>query len=72
MGLISPMSRMGRTGDRLEEDGRPPGRGLAAAWKRIGAITEEAGFRPAVLQKAANRVHPQFRCIVLLYLLLSL
>ena len=52
MGLIS---RIGRTGDRLEEDGRLPGRGLAAAWKRIGAITEEAGFRPAVLQKAANR-----------------
>ena len=61
-----------RTGDRLEEDGRPLGIGRVTAWKRMEAITEEAGFRPAVLQKAANRVHPQFKCIVLLYLLLSL
>ena len=69
MGLII---RIGRTGDHWEEDWWPPGRGRVTAWNRMGAITEEAGFRPAVLQKAANRVHPQFRCIVLLYLLLSL
>ncbi len=48
MGLISPMSRIGRTGDRLEEgtwnwtgdnweeDWWPLGIGLATAWKRIG------------------------------------
>ena len=52
MGLII---RIGRTGDHWEEDWWPPGRGRVTAWNRMGAITEEAGFRPAVLQKAANR-----------------
>ena len=55
MGPMGLISRIGRTGDHWEEDWWLPGRGRVTAWKRMGAITEEAGFRPAVLQKAANR-----------------
>ena len=47
MGLIS---RIGRAGDRLEEDGRPLGIGLVplgigrvAAWKRTGGHLELDG-----------------------------
>ena len=38
MGLIS---RIGRTGDRLEEDGRPLGIGRAATWNWTGDRLEE-------------------------------
>ena len=62
MGLIS---RIGRTGDRLEEDGRPLGRGWKLSRKR------PASGR-LFCKRRQIAVHPQFRCIVLLYLLLSL
>ena len=50
MGLMGLISRIGRAGDRLEEDGRPLGIGLVplgigrvAAWKRTGGHLELDG-----------------------------